>query len=264
MNKKEILVFSGILVLVLVFLFGVIFVFCGVENKKIYIVDSAKVSEKNEKLIDKEEQPKIKISTSTKKQITENWKTYQNDELGISFSYPKDYQVKVKREMELDDGKRLNIKVLTDTRSDLLTLSATSPDFKVGVEEGCCYNYSASTLNIDVSIEKIEQELRTLNPVNTEIVNNSIMKGVKFVSIKEYISFSAQNSLLIPIEKAPFTNILVTGPIIVTSELINLNNKENIKTNFSLLVDKDNYILEEETRHLLDIYNIIVDSLKFY
>ncbi len=93
MNKKEILVFSGILVLVLVFLFGVVFVFCGENNLKT-VTDNKKNDEKITKNINKEVEEKYEDLRIYQDVSTSTWKTYYDKLYKIEFQHPLGWEVK--------------------------------------------------------------------------------------------------------------------------------------------------------------------------
>lgn len=178
------------------------------------------------------------------------WKEYSDDDLGLSFKYPSEYNIYVEKEGPLDKGRKKEI-IIRNREENIVTFIGTSFDYESGIEEGCCFYFSDEKIDISKSDDFIKEQISSLKPVNLEKIQNE-NNYLKFQSIKKYQDFFGVESLLIPLKKqeSEFSNVLVSGPVLIRNE----NDIYEELKNKSYLVNSD-------INKKLEIYYSIIETI---
>lgn len=163
----------------------------------------------------------------TEKMDTFNdWETYSDQELGLSFKYPQGEELNIYSQAPDDIGEK---KVFS---SESFSMVITSSDYAEGVGEGCCFYFSGPPFNIERSLNEITLDLEKTFGALSQVSIVSFGEGendkaIFFVRKNNYISSSRIPSYLIPFDHTPYANILLSGKEITSGEGINEKEKLN-------------------------------------
>lgn len=197
---------------------------------------------------------------------TSDWQIYRNEDLGLAFSYPINYLIKEETDLAgFDTGKRRDIYVRSKNGQNILSISVTSKDYSEGVSEGCCFYYSGNSLDIETNLDIIVELISDLEPINIEQIKIGDQEGVQFFSLKSYDSMWIVDSILIPYNRNEFTNLLISGPTLYTSESVTGSKQESevLKSELIKKVDNNEYSKNIEVVNNYNLYKQIIKTIKF-
>jgi hypothetical protein len=225
-------------------------------------------TEENRELSPAKEEKPVEANKKMDQDTHPDWEVYKNDEMGIEFKYPKDLEIRERREMaDLDIGKKLEISAIkADKHRSVFSIEFTSKDFGEGISEGCCYYFSGETLDLGLSNEEVEKNINAQFEKKAPIKNLKRLSiggknGVSFFKLSSYIGNVIHQAFIIPISNEIYSNAFISSPSLdgFGDETERFTDAES-RVKFNQLVDEkaDQYRSENK-----DFYEIL-DTLKFY
>lgn len=204
---------------------------------------------------------------------TADWKTYRNTELGVEFSYPAEYEVNESREITgIDTGKRFNVSLVSKNNAKEyvpmpFNIVVTSRDYKEGAGEGCCSNYSSDPLDLQLSLEAISDKIKKLEPFSLRRVQLGNVDALRFYSIRNYIDFWVNDSLLSPYKRGNFDNLVISGSILANmyNETQKFTDQEfkDLKDKLKQKINSGEYLSDPKVVEADRIFNQILSTFKF-
>lgn len=179
---------------------------------------------------------------------TSDWKTFSDSELGFSFKYQRDQEVKTEKELEgIDEGKKMEFKVGS------FSMIFTSSDFALGAGEGCCFYISGESIDLNS-----DPETWGLGKVyDIEKIRVGGRETMRFVRVSTYVADWLVPTVVMPFAKGDYANLMISGPVIKQFEPGIEASDEQIEE-FIAAGIYDNGIGEE-----LEEFEKILESLEF-
>lgn len=134
--------------------------------------------------------------------------TFKSDELGIKFKYTSSSEAKM--ESSLKDFNTGEAKTIS---TDDFSVSLTSADYSMGVSEGCCYYYTGEPVSTTMTDGETEVFIsRSLGELyNFQRIKVDGREAFRFLRVTEYVEKSIVDTILIPYDHKPYTNIMISG-----------------------------------------------------
>jgi hypothetical protein len=200
------------------------------------------------------------VATTTGTVDALSWKIYRNEDLGMQFRYPGNFTVKEESEIKnFDAGHRKNIIVSNEQGESIFSVVATSPNFREGVGKGCCFYYAGASIKPQ---NTNEQDLKPLDVFGLKSESIGDTEILKFYRINSYATLWVTESVLIPLRKEPFSNILITGPVLVSEDVDTLSEvSRRVLTN---KINTKKYLDDESVRTNQDAFEKILGSVEIF
>lgn len=162
--------------------------------------------------------------------------TYTNKEIGLSFDYPSGYRVsESNKTRDLDQGELLSMTVLDENNNVVLMAQATSPDYAMGVSEGCCY-YFTGTLDASKSVAEmsstVEDQLREIFVPYRADVGGIMSLG--FFYANDYVTTNVVAAHITPIDSETYSNVFFTSGALYSEEGTYSEKIDDVRNIFNL------------------------------
>lgn len=190
--------------------------------------------------------------------------TYTNDDIGLSFDYPRGYRVSESNEVRnFDQGKILSVTVFNEDNSVAFMAQATSPEYAVGVSEGCCYYFTGS-LDTGKSVTEmssiVEEQLREIfAPYRADVGGRD---SLGFFYANDFVTTNVVAAHITPIDDETYSNVFFTSGVLYSEEGTYSEKIDDVQNIFNLddLKMGDDFYpeLDSEKRQ---IYNDIISTV---
>lgn len=188
----------------------------GIAEKKLESADKENIIE------DMPDEEPEEIINSNQRDIS-SWQIYENEDLGVKFKYPDEYDIQEGNELkDFDIGKKKDISVAPkkEEAGTIFSIRAFSENFGIGIGEGCCFYYTDKPIDVNLPIDRIKDKLKDFRPFEIKKIKLNGKVGIKFYSIKEYVGFWVIETYLFPINNSIYANLMVESPILFHTESI--------------------------------------------
>lgn len=163
----------------------------------------------------------------------EGMKTYRNAEIGLSFSYPARYEVVEDEELAGFDRGQMRSVTVRDDQGSVFHAQATSPDYAMGISEGCCYTFTGSldmTKGTDELQGIVENRLQNIFEPRMSTVGG--LPSLEFFYPHAYVTTQIVKAYVTPIAHPTYANVFFTSDALSSMEGGYDENFEDIQTVF--------------------------------
>ncbi|MCK5212107.1 hypothetical protein KAJ89_05380 [Candidatus Parcubacteria bacterium] len=188
---------------------------------------------------------------------------YSNDEVGISFNYPSEFEQKTWMKESLGgQGKNRELR-LFERQDAVFTLSASSLDYIPETYEGTKTYYASEPLDLSMSKEEIAEEFKHLEAFDIEHVDIGSRKALSFYGITSYAGVAINRFVIIPNPGNDLTNIVITGPNLVFREDMDIKNEEHVKEIQHLVLSGEALSSHDGLKKQNQIFGDILETVDF-